>query len=75
MMTLPPLKRVRVIFKMQYSSKEVRQLCRENKFKIQHTAGLCPGYVQTNLIVLNKTEALDFLIFCQRNPKSCPVVV
>ena len=33
-----------------------------------------PGYVQTNLVVLPKSDAFDFLLFCQRNPKPCPVV-
>ena len=33
-----------------------------------------PGCVQCNLVVLPKTDALDFLVFCQRNPKACPVI-
>lgn len=33
-----------------------------------------PGFVQTNLVVLPKTDALEFLLYCQRNPKPCPVV-
>lgn len=38
------------------------------------TAGLCPGYIQTNLAIVPQADALDFLRFCQRNPKPCPVV-
>ena len=38
------------------------------------TAGLCPGYVQANLAVVPKELAYDFLLFCQRNPKPCPVL-
>ena len=30
--------------------------------------------LQTNLINLEKKNALDFMIFCQRNPKACPLV-
>jgi uncharacterized protein YcsI (UPF0317 family) len=33
-----------------------------------------PGYVKTNLVILPKSEAYDFLVYCQRNPKPCPVV-
>lgn len=33
-----------------------------------------PGFVQTNLVVLPKKDAYDFLVYCQRNRKPCPVV-
>ena len=39
-----------------------------------HTSGVCAGYAQANLVVLPKREALDFLIFCQRNPRPCPLL-
>ena len=39
-----------------------------------HTAGLAPGKLQCNLAILPEGFALDFLRFCQRNPKPCPVV-
>lgn len=38
------------------------------------TAGLALGYVQANLVTLPRTLAYDFLLFCQRNPKPCPVL-
>ncbi|WP_163969734.1 putative hydro-lyase [Oceanobacillus halotolerans] len=38
------------------------------------TTGVCSGYTQANLVVLPRTEAFDFLLFCQRNPKPCPVL-
>lgn len=38
------------------------------------TAGLAPGYVQANLAVLPRALAFDFLLFCQRNPKPCPLL-
>lgn len=39
-----------------------------------HTAGIAPGYVQGNLVILPKADADDFLRFCQRNPQSCPLL-
>lgn len=38
------------------------------------TAGLAPGCVQANLMVLPESLAGDFLLFCQRNPKPCPLL-
>jgi len=38
------------------------------------TAGLAPGYAQANLVVLPKIYAYDFLLFCSRNPKPCPLL-
>ncbi len=38
------------------------------------TLGLGLGYLQANLVVLPREDAYDFLLFCQRNPKPCPLV-
>jgi uncharacterized protein YcsI (UPF0317 family) len=38
------------------------------------TAGMAPGFVQANLAILPQKLAQDFLQFCQRNPKPCPVI-
>jgi uncharacterized protein YcsI (UPF0317 family) len=38
------------------------------------TTGLALGYVQANLVVLPRDLAFDFLLFCQRNPKPCPLL-
>jgi uncharacterized protein YcsI (UPF0317 family) len=38
------------------------------------TAGLAPGFVQANLVVLPREVAFDFLLFAQRNPKACPLL-
>jgi len=38
------------------------------------TPGLALGYVQANLVVVPRALAFDFLLFCQRNPKPCPVL-
>jgi uncharacterized protein YcsI (UPF0317 family) len=40
----------------------------------QPTAGLAPGFVQANLVVLPRDLAFDFLLFAQRNPKPCPLL-
>ena len=39
-----------------------------------HTSSLAPGFVQGNLAILPEALAADFLRFCQRNPKPCPVL-
>lgn len=38
------------------------------------TAGWAYGFTQTNLVVLPQDWAYEFLLFCQRNPKPCPVL-
>src|SRR5207245_6442565 len=38
------------------------------------TAGLGQGHVQANLAVLPRDYAYDFLLFCQRNPRPCPLI-
>lgn len=52
---------------------QLRQSIRSGEFR-GHTAGLAPGKLQCNLAILPEAYALDFLRFCQRNPKPCPVV-
>jgi uncharacterized protein YcsI (UPF0317 family) len=38
------------------------------------TCGLAPGYLQANLVIVPEDLAFDFLRFCQRNPKPCPIL-
>jgi len=38
------------------------------------TAGRALGFAQANLVILPQRFALDFLTYCQRNPKPCPLV-
>ena len=38
------------------------------------TGGLARGHVQTNLAILPEDYAFNFLKFCVRNPKSCPIL-
>ena len=57
----------------EMSPAEARQLIREEKITGQ-TSGMCAGYAQANLLILPREYAYDFLLFAQRNPKSCPVL-
>ena len=52
---------------------ELRQQARTGEFK-SPTAGFAPGYLQANLMVIPQAQAFDFLLFCQRNPKPCPLI-
>lgn len=52
---------------------EARLLCREGGWT-GPTAGMAPGHVQGNLVVLPEVLADDFLRFCQRNPRPCPLI-
>ena len=52
---------------------EVRKLIREGKITGQ-TSGMCDGFAQANLCILPEKYAYDFLLFCQRNPQSCPLL-
>jgi len=55
------------------SAQSVRAEIRGGRYT-GHTAGLAAGKLQCNLAILPEEFALDFLRFCQRNPKPCPVV-
>lgn len=56
-----------------YLPKDARALIAQEKITGQ-TSGMCSGYAQGNLCILPKKYAYDFLLFCQRNPKSCPLL-
>ena len=53
--------------------REFRKLVREGKYA-SLTCGQCFGYVQANLVILQKEYAEDFLKFAERNPKSIPML-
>jgi uncharacterized protein YcsI (UPF0317 family) len=55
------------------SGKILRDSARAGQFT-GVTAGVALGYVQANLVVLPREQAFDFLLFCQRNPKPCPLL-
>ena len=51
----------------------LRHACRTGEFD-RPTAGHAPGRIQANLMIVPQADAFDFLLFCQRNPKPCPLV-
>ncbi len=51
----------------------LRHACRTGDFT-RPTAGHAPGRIQANLMIVPQADAFDFLLFCQRNPKPCPLV-
>ena len=55
------------------TGERVRLACRQREWD-QPTAGLAPGFAQANLVILPQDQASDFLMFCQRNPKPCPLL-
>lgn len=55
------------------SAGEIREACRAAGFS-GLTSGLAPGRVQGNIVILPADWADDFLRFCLRNPKPCPLI-
>ncbi len=53
--------------------KALRLAARQGHFR-EPTAGQAPGYLQANLMIVPQADAFDFLLFCQRNPKPCPLI-
>ncbi len=53
--------------------REVRIACREGRFS-GATRGVAMGYVQCNLVVVRQVHAYEFLLYCQRNQRACPVL-
>jgi uncharacterized protein YcsI (UPF0317 family) len=51
----------------------VRRAIRERRHT-GHTAGLAAGYVQGNVCILPREYAEEFGLFCERNPKPCPLL-
>jgi uncharacterized protein YcsI (UPF0317 family) len=52
---------------------EVRRLARSGEWT-KPTSGLAPGYVQANLVCVPRDLAFDFLLFCRRNSRPCPLL-
>lgn len=58
---------------LMLDSGEIRRLIRKGKWD-KPTSGIAPGFTQANLVILPRAYAFDFLLFCQRNPKPCPLL-
>lgn len=52
---------------------DLRAYIRRGEFK-DHTMGVSEGYLQANLIILQKKYTFDFMLFCQRNPAPIPLL-
>src|SRR5210317_2271816 len=59
--------------KSDISPQELRQLIRSRQWTTP-TSGSASGYLQANLVMLPAEEAFNFLLFCVRNPKPCPIL-
>lgn len=57
----------------QLPSQALRASIRSGAFS-GNTGGQAPGFVQANLVIVPERYAFDFLLFCQRNPKPCPLL-
>lgn len=55
------------------NAQHVRQLIRQGIWQ-SHTSGLASDHVQGNVVILAQAQANDFLLYCQRNPKPCPLL-
>lgn len=51
----------------------VRSIIRQGRWT-SHTSGLASDHVQGNVVILPADEGNDFLRYCQRNPKPCPLL-
>jgi len=57
----------------ELSAFDLRKLIRADTFT-QNTSGYAKGCVQGNIVILPQDWAGDFLQFCQKNPKPCPLI-
>jgi uncharacterized protein YcsI (UPF0317 family) len=56
-----------------HNAAEVRAAIRGGHWT-RHTSGLADQHVQGNVVILPKADADDFRLFCERNPKPCPLL-
>ena len=55
------------------SPKEFRSIVRKSEWTAV-SSGACQGYAQANVVILPKEYAFEFLLFCNRNPRPCPIL-
>ena len=55
------------------SAQRAREMIRRGEHR-GTTRGLALGYVQCNLVIVPKADAYEFLLYCQRNQRACPVI-
>ena len=56
------------------TAREFRAVARAGQYKLRTTRNVARGHVQCALVALPKSLAFDFLVFCQRNQRPCPVL-
>ena len=52
---------------------EFREIVRRGEWSAVNT-NVCQGRAQANLVIVPKSLAFEFLLFCHRNPNPCPVI-
>lgn len=57
----------------EMTPKDLRSLIRSRRWT-GPTSGACTGRIQANLVMMPREQAFDFLLFCVRNPKPCPLL-
>jgi uncharacterized protein YcsI (UPF0317 family) len=57
----------------ELSPRELRERIRRGRWT-QPTSGASKGYIQANLVMMPQEQAFNFLLFCVRNPKPCPIL-
>jgi len=55
------------------SPKEFRDIVRKGEWT-DMVIEACRGYAQANMVIVPKEYAFEFLLFCNRNPRPCPVL-
>lgn len=55
------------------SPKQFRDMIRKGEWT-KPTIEACRGYAQANLVAVPLEYAFEFLLFCNRNPRTCPVL-
>jgi len=58
---------------LEMTPHEYRSMVRKGEWT-ESTRDVCPGYAATDIVIISKEYAYDFLVFCHRNPLACPVV-
>ena len=56
-----------------HAAQQARKDIREGRHR-GTTRGLAMGFVQCNVVIIPQALAYEFLLYCQRNQRSCPVI-
>lgn len=59
--------------RLQSLGRSVRQQCRAGAWQ-GATSGMARGFAQSNVVILPEQIAAEFIRFCQKNPKPCPLM-